>query len=425
MSKLVIHPSQLSGTVNIPPSKSQTMRAILFACFSDGKSTIHHVLESPDTECMIKACQMFGAVIQRRGDSLVVTAAPRPWSFDGEEIDCGNSGLILRFVSVLAAFVAEPVRFVGDSSLCRRPMKDLLLALADLGVEIDLENGYYAPFTIQGRVQKSSVRVRGSDSQPVSALLIGSALSGHSLTIDVRMPGEKPWVDVTLEWLDRLQVVYTREGYSRYEVLGSTKRSGFSYTVPGDWSTLSFPLSASILTQSPLDLQGLCFSDSQGDKKILSFFEQMGVCFAIDEKNHSMKVVSSDSLEGIKIDVDDCIDAIVPLSVVACFAKGKTEIVNAESARHKECDRIAVLAKNIEKMGGYVEELSDGLLITPKQLQGTTLSSFSDHRIAMAFAVAALRAKGKTEIEDAFCIEKTYPCFVEDLQRVGANIRWQ
>ena len=194
-----------------------------------------------------------------------------------------------------------------------------------------------------------------------------------------------------LESLDRLQIGYIRKDYTHFTLFGSAAYAGFEYTVPADFSSAAFPLVAALITGSELILDNLDFTDAQGDKKLISVLQTMGANIEIEEKCVRVK---KSKLHGCCIDVNDFVDAIAVLSVVACFAEGTTEILGGAVARYKESDRIAAISTELKKMGAKIEERADGLIITGARLQGAKLFSHHDHRIALSLAVAALGAKG-------------------------------
>jgi len=149
----------------------------------------------------------------------------------------------------------------------------------------------------------------------------------------------------------------------------------------------------------------------------------MGAKFVIDKESKTIRVEKGASLKGIQLDINDAIDALPILAVIGSFASGKTEIMNGAIARKKESDRISAIACELKKMGAQIEETPDGLTIYSSNLHGAVLSSHNDHRIALSLSIAAMGAKGKGQICDIECIEKTYPNFVIDFQRIGAKCR--
>jgi 3-phosphoshikimate 1-carboxyvinyltransferase len=232
-------------------------------------------------------------------------------------------------------------------------------------------------------------------------------------------PGEKPWIDVTLDWFDRLGIAYERRGYDWYRTMGNSTLAPFTYRVPGDFSSAAFPIAAALVTGSEITVHNLDMNEAQGDKRVISILEQMGARFTIGKNTLTVK---KGELRGMKIDVNDCIDALPILSVLGCFAEGKTEIVGGAIARRKESDRIACMASELRKMGAQIEERPDGLVIARSDLCGADLTSHHDHRVLFSLVVAGLGSKGHTTVRETECGAKTIPHFYEDLLSVGANI---
>ncbi|NGX43016.1 MAG: 3-phosphoshikimate 1-carboxyvinyltransferase [Chlamydiae bacterium] len=422
MSKFVIKPGNVRGEVAIPPSKSHTLRGILFASLARGKSLITNPLESPDATAMVKACKMLGAGIEREGRDFAIKGVGGKISSEEHTIDAGNSGLVLRLIVGIAALGRQPIVITGDHSICnQRPMGPMLDALQQLGVRAESVHGNgYAPLIVQGPLQGGQALISGEDSQPISALLMAGSLCPKGLKLKVTDPGEKPWIDMTLHWLRRLGTKVEHDSYTQYDVAGGTIWDGFTYNVPGDWSSAAFPLAAALVTGSELTIHNVCTSDCQGDKAIVEILQRMGA--VIEVRGDSLIISPSGKLKGVEVDLNDCIDAIPILSVVACYASGTTRITNTSVAKTKECNRIACIASELKKMGAQILETEDGLIIRGAKLHGAEVESHRDHRMAMSLTVAALGATGATTVNDVACVSKTYGSFAESFQKMGANI---
>lgn len=420
-----ISKSSIQGNIVVPPSKSQTMRAILFGTLGTGRTQISNYLPSPDAQAMIHAGRLLGAKIQvKPQNSLEIEGLNGQISTVEDVIQAGNSGIVLRFVAAIAALSPHYTVITGDHSIRHnRPIKTLLDALTQLGAfAISTRGDGYAPIVIRGPLIHQEAVLDGRDSQPVSALLIAAALRNKPTTIIVTDPGEKPWVFLTLDWFNRLGISYSNDSYERFELSGNSKIRGFDYTVPADLSSAAFPIAAAVITNSELTLQNINMNDAQGDKAFVFFLQTMGARIEIDEVNNTLTVKPGGSLEGMEIDINSFIDALPIMAVVSCFAKGETRIVNAGIAREKESDRLHAIATELQKMGADIQELPDGLIIRESKLKGNALYSHNDHRIAMALAVAALGATGETAIDAAECVSKTFPDFASIFHSLGAQI---
>lgn len=420
----LIRKSKLQGTITIPPSKSHSLRAILFGALGNGTTTIRHYLPSPDAQAMIEACRLFGAKVSAVNDTLQIRGLDGKIAFSEDVINAGNSGIVLRFCAAIGANAPRPVVITGDHSIRhQRPMQPLLDGLCQLGVQVSSMRGDgYAPVIVQGPIKSGKATINGEDSQPVSALLIGAAFAEGPTWLHVKNPGEKPWVALTLDWFKKLGIACENDSYESYSLKGGSSYSGFEYTVPGDFSSAAFPIAAALITESEITLQNIDMSDCQGDKKLLEIFEQMGAVFEVDSEKNTLTVKKGGKLQGICVDINGCIDAITILAVVACYAEGQTCIQNAAIARHKECNRIRCIAQELQKMGAEIAETEDGLTISGGPLIGSALFSHHDHRMCMSLAVAALGAEGETTLSSVDCVAKTFPTFKEDFNRLGAEI---
>lgn len=424
MATLKIVPSQLKGRLVLPPSKSHTLRAILFGSMGEGTTRIHSYLKSPDTEAMVRAMTLFGVAIQVQETCIEIAGVDGQLKACKNVIDAGNSGQVLRFVGSLAALLPSFTVITGDHSICySRPVQPLLGALSQLkAFATSSRLDGMAPIIVQGPLQPGFAELDGQDSQPVSGLLIAASFLNGTTKLHVKNPGEKPWIDLTLSWLHGLGGDITHHNYEHYTIRGPLKYKGFEKTIPGDFSSAAFALVAALITKSTLTIENIDMEEIQGDKKIITILAEMGACFEINAQKKTLTVGISTALCGIKIDVNDCIDALPILAVLGCFVSGKTEITNASIARKKECDRIKAISQELRKMGASIEEKEDGLIITPAPLKGAQVFSHADHRIAMALSVAAFGSSGVTFIDGVECIAKSYPSFVSDFQNIGGAI---
>ena len=421
MRKAIIHPGKLSGEIAIPPSKSHTIRSILFAMMAKGKSRIRQPLPSPDTVAMLDAARQFGAVIDMENGALLIDGVNGQLRAAEDVIQCGNSGQVLRFVGAIAALSDSYTVLTGDLSIRHnRPVMPLLNALTQLGaLAVSTRQDGYAPIIVKGPLKGGKATLDGRDSQPVSGLLILGAF--QPLELHVTNPGEKPWIGLTLNWFDRLGIVYENRQFAYYKTQGHSHLRAFEYTVPGDFSSAAFPLAAAVITQSEITLNNIDMGDIQGDKAVISALESMGAEFEFQEGKIATKRGSP--LKGTRLDINDWVDALPILAVVGCFASGETAIVNAAIARQKESDRISCIATELKKMGADLEERPDGLLIRPSELHGASnLQAHHDHRLAMALSVAALRARGESIIHGIECVDKSYPNFFQHLAQLGAKV---
>lgn len=424
MKKLLINPSTLCGNITVPPSKSHTLRAIVFGMMGKGISVIVNYLHSPDTEAMISAARKFHTRIKQHHNYLMIEGNNGNLSIAEDIIHSGNSGLVFRLMSAIAGLSNGHTIITGDHSIRNcRPIQPLLEGLRQLRISAyaTQPNGG-APIIIKGPPVSGTIHVSGEDSQPISALLIAAAFIEGVTEIFVKNPGERPWIDMTLYWLHKLKIPYLRTGYSHYKIRGKNSYPGFHINIPGDFSSAAYPLVAALITGSEITLQNVDFSDIQGDKEVITILQKMGA--NLELTNNSIRVKKNSTLQGMDIQVNDCIDAITILSVVGCFAKGTTRLLNGSIAKHKESNRISSMTQELRKMGAAIWETQDGMIIQSSNLRGSSeLYGHRDHRVILSLAVAALGATGTSIIHDIDPIHKSYSSFAQDLQNLGADLR--
>lgn len=419
--KLVVAPSSLTGSIDIPASKSHTIRAVVIASLAKGTSRIAGPLDSGDTRSAVGACRALGAEIET-GKEWVVTGFGGKPALRGSAIDVGNSGTTLRLATSVAALQEEEVIFDGDDSLRTRPLQSLLDALNNLGAHtLSLKNNGRCPVSIKGTMRGGRTEVSGLTSQYLSSLLISTPLAAEETTIRVVDLHERPYVQMTMAWLDEQQIRYRREGWEWFHVEGGQAYRPFDKRIPGDFSSATFPLCAAASTPSRLLLTGLDMHDTQGDKAVIGMLETMGARIQVTGEGI---LVTAGELVGSELDLNSTPDALPALAVVGCCARGQTVLKNVAQARIKETDRIAVMAKELSKMGAAVQEMADGLIIRESRLTGAKLHGYHDHRVVMALSLAGMMAEGETEIDTAESIAITFPGYVEKMSRAGARMRF-
>ncbi len=409
-------PVRLEGSVQVPASKSHTIRALLIASLAEGKSRIRRPLYSADTLSCLEACRKLGAVIKDSEDGWEVLS-PIPFGA-GEDvfIDVGNSGTSLYLLTAIAAALGRKVHFDGDEQIRRRSADRLLNALKDLGVDVvSAENGC-APYYVKGPLKAGECSIECPTSQYLSALLLAAPLlpsSEQNIRIKVPLLMEQPYAEMTLKWMEKQKLSWTQDGMKEFRISGGQKYSPFDEPIAADFSSATFFFCAPALTGSTLLLKGLDMEDSQGDKAVLEYLSTMGV--SVEHRDDGIQV-SGGRLKGAVLDLNDTPDALPALAVTACYAEGETRIINVPQARMKETDRIAVMTAELRKMGANIEETPDGMIIQGGSLKGAEVRGHGDHRVVMALSIAALGAEGKTVIDTAEAVDITYPGFFKQLE---------
>jgi 3-phosphoshikimate 1-carboxyvinyltransferase len=419
-----IRPSRLSGTIAIPPSKSHTIRALLVATLCDGTSTIRRPLLHGDGASAIGAAKSLGALVESRGSDLIVRGIGGDFDAGSAEIDMGNSGTSTNLFASVAALGSRTRRFDGDNSLRSRPFRPLLEALARLGAEykIGVDAARDLPFTLKGPIRGGAIRVNGQSSQFVSSLLFSCPLVKGDSSITVENVRERPYIELTLWWLKKQGIVFSHApDLTAFSVKGGQHYQPFDMAIPSDFSSATFAGCAAAITGSSLALTGLDFTDPQGDKGVFDIMKSMGASVNITDRGVTISA-SKTGLTGKTIDLNAMPDALPAISVAACAAKGTTTIVNVAHARDKETDRITVMREELLKMGAIVTEQQDGLTIQGGPLKGAMVHGHDDHRVVMALALAGMIATGETVIDTAEAAAVTYPSFVDDFKKIGADI---
>jgi 3-phosphoshikimate 1-carboxyvinyltransferase len=405
---------------------------------AEGLSEIDYPLDSLDTRSCLAGCRALGAGITE--DRAVDTACPNPpdaggnklvrWTLRGRglggpsdpvTIDVGNSGTTLFLTLALAGLLPVPVHFDGDAQIRRRSAAPLLAALAGLGLQTESAGGC-APISVRGPWRGGRVSIECPTSQYLSALLIAAPLApGGTLTeIDVPLLNERPYVEMTLGYLDAQGVRCEKgEDLSWFRVPGGQTYKPMAGPVPADFSSAAFPAAAAAISGGPVKLLGLDPGDTQGDKDFFKVLAAMGCRIRWEDLSPGMGaalwVERDGPLRGGEFDLNSTPDLLPACAVTAAFARGDTALVNAAHARIKETDRIAVMAAELGKLGVDVTERPDGLIIhgTGNVPHGGKIDGRGDHRVVMAFAAAALGASGPIEIEGAESAAVTYPGFLD------------
>lgn len=417
--KLIVKKSQVNGVIAVPGSKSHSIRAVAAATMANGRSVIHAPLESEDTRSCLNAAKKLGAKVSENTDRWEITGTGGKFINPGALIDMGNSGTSLRIFSGLCATAGFEVKFDGDSSLRTRPMKSLLEALEMLGVKTTSTAGK-CPISVHGPLRGGKASVDGKSSQFVTALLFAAPTAENDTEIEVINLNERPYVEITLGWLDRLGIKYERSAdMTRFKIPGRQQFPAFEWTMPADFSTSAFPLAAGTIAGGAVEIRNLDFSDLQGDKDVFDYFERMGA--NITRGANSTLVKPGAFLQGIDVDLNATPDALPIMAAVGAVAKGTTRLLNVPQARIKETDRIACMTAELRKMGADITELDDGMIIKGGSLHGTEVDGHGDHRIVMALAIAGLVADGETCISTAESAAVTYPDFIKDFTRIGAD----
>lgn len=420
--KATINPSKLKGTIQAPASKSSMQRACAAALLAGGRTIIQNPGHSNDDKAALGIIQALGASIENISDG---------WQVDSDginpisnQINCGESGLSIRMFASIVALSSNEIKIEGQGSLLKRPMNFFDETLPKLGVKVQSNEGYL-PLIIKGPLKPANIEVDGSlSSQYLTGLLLAySAANATGVSIVVRQLKSRPYIDLTLDVMQRfgMKVPENRDYNEFYfgENRTSSKTGTRSYTVEGDWSGGAFLLVAGAIA-GPITVKGLDIASTQADKAVLDALMAADAGISMDAK--SIQLVPA-TMSAFEFDATDCPDLFPPLVALAAYCKGPTKIKGISRLTHKESNRAITLRDEFAKMKVSIDLEDDYMIIHGgNEISGAQVHSRHDHRIAMACAVAALRANGQVEIEEAQAVDKSYPDFYRHLESLGANV---
>lgn len=404
----------LRGRVRVPSSKSAAHRALIAAAVSQGTSRLSGIDLSDDIRATIEGLRALGADITVNSDSIVVCGITPPKH--PVRIHCGESGSTVRFLIPLAAACGVPAVFEGCGRLPERPLDEIVRLLRAHGVECEQPEGRSLPLTVRGKLQPGEYSMSGAvSSQYITGMLFALCILGRGtvrLTDTLQSAG---YVDLTVDTLRRFGARIDTS-LSSYTVECGCRPTDLS--VEGDWSQAAFFLSAATLGGN-ICLEGLDPASVQGDRACAELFAQMGCRIAWDGQR---LLAQKGTLSPLTADASQIPDLVPALAATMAFLPGESRIVNASRLRLKESDRLAAMADGLSRMGIDCRLTDDSMTVVGGKPRGAVLSGYNDHRIVMAFAVAARYAQGDSEIDDAQAVSKSYPDFFRDYAEIGGDV---
>ena len=432
----IVQPSVVNGVITAPASKSAMQRACALALLHEGRTIICNPGKSNDDLAAIGMIQRLGALIESSEDGLVVESS----GVDPVDstINCGESGLGIRMFAPIAALSSKEITINGEGSLLNRPMDFFDEIFPQLGVAIQSNNGKL-PIQIKGPLQPKDISIDGSlSSQFLTGLLIAFAKAAtERVTISVKDLKSKPYIDLTLGMMKEFGYEVKNDNYEKFLVYPSAVDSALSLQhatstplrvcVEGDWSGAAFLLVAAAIAGS-VTVTGLDVRSAQADRAILQTLAMAGVGLSISD--NEITIPNSPLGDGgtgrgkpFHFNATDCPDLFPPLVALAAYCDGDSVIEGVSRLLYKESNRALTLQEEFAKMGVEIL-LQDDLMIIKGAgvVKGANVHSHHDHRIAMACAVAALKANGEMIIEGAEAVNKSYPGFYEDLKMLGAAV---
>ena len=409
MSTIVIHPGPLKGTVTPPPSKSLAHRVILAASLARGVSQVEGFTPSQDMEATLRCVRALGAKWEQTGErSLRITGIGDALGEREKlpQMDCGESGSTLRFLIPIALAVAGGGIFLGRGRLMERPQEPYEALFVSRGMTWEREADR---LTVRGKLTAGEYRLPGHvSSQFFTGLLYAlSPVKGESWIIPTTPLESLDYIAMTLDVLEKAGVSISKpgEGEQGFHIQGPLCYRAGQYEVEADWSQAAFWYAANFLG-SDVTIQGLNPQSAQGDKRIASFYWNLA------------------RPGDVELDVSQCPDLAPPLAAMAAVRKGRARFSHAARLRFKESDRLTSVAKTLSAMGAQVEEGPDSLTICGQKslAGGCRMDCWGDHRIAMMAAIATTACRAPVELEGSECVQKSYPAFWTEYQRLGGTV---
>lgn len=419
---VTIIPKHLAGTVQIPPSKSLSHRAILAASLAEGESIISNVMLSKDILATIEGVQALGAKVSIEGTTLRITGTKV--KRDCGYLDANESGSTLRFFIPIALTNPQPMEFRGKNNLIYRPLDSYFDIFEKQGVEYTHPKDAYLPLKTKGGLQAGVYEVKGNiSSQFITGLLFALPLLDGDSKILITTPLEsKGYVDLTLDILAKYGIQIQNHAYKEFIIAGNQSYIPYNYMVEGDYSQTAFFLIAGAMG-ADIKLLGVEESSYQGDKKILKdikdfkgelvFTKEALYC----KPSHTM---------GAMIDFCQSPDLGPAMTVLASVSEGTSIFTHVARLRIKECDRVSCMKEELERLGAHIEESLDEMKIEGvSKLSGGVVDSHNDHRVAMALAMASLKMEEPLTILNAECVSKSYPNFWEVFEALGGDVSYE
>ena len=405
---------QLKGELTPPCSKSYAQRALAVALLATGRTTLRGIELCRDTCSAIAAIQALGANVEVVDNhTLIIDGGFAP---KVDRLNVGESGLAARLFTPIASLASSAITIEGEGTLRHRPMAMMVEPLKELGVEVR-DGGGRLPIEVRGPIRGGRVSVDGSiSSQFITGLLLALPLAERDTTIEVSDAVSTPYLDMTLETIERfgVEIMYHEGDYSEFYVEGGQQYRPVDYTIESDWSAAAIIMVAAAIA-GEVTIRNISTLSRQADTAICRALERAGASIVIEE---SAITVAHRELEAFTFDATQCPDLVPALVALAAAAKGVSTIYGIERLRGKESDRGEVLREEYEKLGIDIElDYDENVMrVVGGMPHLAEVDSHDDHRIAMSLAVTGLRIEGELEIKNRECVAKSYPSFFEDIE---------
>ena len=425
--KIKIKPGNLKGTIEIPPSKSYSHRAVIAAALAENgkKSKIDNLKFSVDITTTTDIMENWGAEIERFESALEIIGNGGKVAPRDKYVQCNESGSTIRFLIPVGITSENELVFDGKGKLVDRPLDSYYKIFKEQGLKYETIGGKL-PLTVNGKLKSGNYEIDGNiSSQFITGLLYAlPLLEGDSKLIINKNLESKGYVDLTLEILKLAGIEIVNNDYKSFDIRGNQTYKPFDYTVEGDYSQVAFWIVAGIISANR-DNEVKCLhvnkNSLQGDREIIEIVTRMGANLEIFD---DYVIVKPSKTKGTVIDISQCPDIGPVLTVLAALSEGETRIINGKRLRIKESDRITSIKTELNKLGGNVSEEGDSLIIQGVEefRGGVTVNAWNDHRIAMSLAVASTRCEEEIILEEAESVRKSYPHFWDDFVKMGGEI---
>lgn len=407
--KQTIHPTKLSGTVQVPSSKSVNHRAIISASLAAGTSKIENVFFSEDIHATIGAMRAIGATITIHENTLIIDGIDlKKQTFEEPiNIDCGESGSTLRFIIPIIAAMPGQFMLTGRGLLLHRPMTPFIKMLDDSNVKHEFTTTRIIIDSRENQLKPGEYRLPGNiSSQFITGLLFTLPLLNEDSKIIIESKLESTgYIDLTIDTLRNFSVTINRNSYEDYDVPGNQSYKSTTYTIEGDYSQAAFFLVANQLDHD-IELQGLKEDSKQSDKELINFLN-----------------ILNTTTEAVTLDGSNCPDVIPALTLACVLANHPTTIINVGRLRIKECDRLNATVTELNKLGANTIEHEASIEVHPvKSLKGNVeVESYNDHRMAMMLAIAGTVCDGPITINESESVNKSFPTFWDVIRKLEGN----
>lgn len=405
----------INGIITPPSSKSYAQRAIALALLAEGRTVLRNIEFCKDTRSALKCIETLGAKVEFIDESTIaIEGGLNPKS---NTLYVGESGLATRLFTPIASLNRSPITIQGEGTLLYRPMTMMVDPLRQLGVTVR-DGGGYLPIEVQGPIHGGEITVDGSiSSQFITGLLLALPLADEDTTLHVTSPVSTPYIDMTIDTARRfgIEIMQNEGDYTQFFIEGNQKYISTDLAIEGDWSGASTLLVAGAIA-GEVTVKNISTLSKQADTAICRALERAGAGLIIEQDSIT---ISKRDLRAFEFDATNSPDLFPALAALAAAAEGESVIIGTERLRHKESDRAETIRSEYEKLGIEVDISEENIMkIRGGEINPATVFSHNDHRIAMSLAVSALRCKGEVRIENAECVEKSYPTFFEDLESI-------